>query len=230
MILLGIDTCGSVGTVALARATPGQPLERLGAAELSGRSTAALLVPSIQQLLFDSGVPMGEIAGLVAVDGPGSFTGIRIGLSTAKALAEACSLPVFAISRLRVLTAADGASCAALDAGRGEFFFGCYAAAAQPGSKQGSPGDGIETQGEWLLTREQIASRLGQDLPRLVVCEPQVALAFPAALFTPAPTAFDAIQAALPEVLSDAPANVSELDGRYLRRSDLYSVAPSVAR
>jgi tRNA threonylcarbamoyladenosine biosynthesis protein TsaB len=215
LILLGVDTCGGAGTLAVARVGPG--LEVLGRAEVPGRSTAAMLVPAIEQLLLDSGV--GKVSGLVVVDGPGSFTGIRIGLSTVKGLAEAWGVPVYAVSRLQVLAEAHGAKCAAcsaLDAGRGEFYFGCYV--------------GNEAGREWLLTQEELELRLAAGLSCLV-CEPRVAAAFPAATVVGAPGAAEALEVALPAVLAGRLTDIAGLDGRYLRRSDLYRQAqPLIGR
>ena len=218
MILLGLDTCGSSGTVALARVTAGSTLDLLGQAELPGRSTAAMLVPSVEGLLRDAGLVLSAVTGLVVVDGPGSFTGIRIGLSTAKALSEACLLPLFAISRLRVLAVAHGAACAVLDAGRGEFFLGCY------GEREPS-GEPLDAGEEGLLTESELASRLAGDPDwgkSLVACEPTVLTVLPESRIVAAPLAAEALQAALPAVLAGDAADVAALDGRYLRRSDLY--------
>ncbi len=200
-VVLGLDTCGGVGTVAVARVGAG--VEILGRAELAGRSTAAELAPAIGELLSGIGRP----DGLVVVDGPGSFTGIRIGLSTVKGLAEAWGVPVYAVSRLRVLAEANGAGCAALDAGRGEFYYGCYR-----GSELGA----------WLLSGEELSLRVAGESD-CVVCEAKAA--FPGARMVGAPGAAEAIEVALPDVLAGRGVEIAGLDGRYLRRSDLYREA-----
>ena len=62
------------------------------------------------------------LTAIVAVNGPGSFTGVRVGLSAVKGLAEGNRTPVVAVSRLEVLAATSGVPCAALDAHRHEIF------------------------------------------------------------------------------------------------------------
>ena len=87
-LLLGVDTCGPSGSIALARVTD-EGLTVVGEAQLAGGEYAASLVLAIADLLDGAGVSVGDLAGVVAVAGPGSFTGIRIGLAAVKAIAEA---------------------------------------------------------------------------------------------------------------------------------------------
>ncbi len=214
MILLGMDTCASIGTLALARVGPAGGLESLGSAELPGRSAGAELVPALQEMLGQAGVELGAVSGLVVVDGPGSFTGIRIGLSTAKALAEARAIPLYAISRLRVLAATNRARRAALDAGRGEFYLGDL----------GVPDDLGDTQpcapGEWLCTQQELAGLAASGAGELVACEAKVLEACGHARLVPAPTAADALRCASADLLAGCRTEVGSLDGRYLRRAD----------
>src|SRR5215471_1894313 len=123
MRLLLIDTCGSEGTVALAEA------ERVVASEtLPGRSASERLVPVVRGMMSAAGWRLGELAAIVVVHGPGSFTGVRVGLSAAKGLSEAGGVGLIAVSRLALLAAAAGDVagdvCALLDAGRGGFYRG----------------------------------------------------------------------------------------------------------
>ncbi len=209
MILLSLDTCGMTGTLALARVVDGAP-ELLAEAELAGRTTAAMLTPTLDTMLREAGLALSSLTGIVVVDGPGSFTGIRIGLSAAKGLAEALAIPVFAVSRLRVLAAGSGSRWALLDAGRGEFY-----SIDEVGS-------------ESLLTLEEVQERVTAGA-HPAACEAKVATLVPAAGLCPAPTAQDAVRLLLPEILAgQSPADIALLDGRYLRRSDLYRVAASL--
>src|ERR1039457_1827073 len=124
-LLLGIDTCGPSGWGALGRldiSVPGGVVEILGQIELAGRSYSATLVAAVGELLKRGGVTLREVGGIVAVSGPGSFTGVRVGLSAVKGLAEATRIPVVAVSRLEVLAAKAGVESAALDAHRHEVF------------------------------------------------------------------------------------------------------------
>ena len=82
MLLLAIDTCGPSGSVALGRLA-GDAVEILGQIELEGRSYSATLVAAVGDLLAGSGIGLRNLAAIVAVNGPGSFTGVRVGLSAA---------------------------------------------------------------------------------------------------------------------------------------------------
>ena len=92
ILLLGIDTCGPSGSVALGRWAAGA-VEILGQIELEGRSYSATLVAAVDEVLSRHGVGLRELGAIVAVSGPGSFTGVRVGLSAVKGLAEAARAP-----------------------------------------------------------------------------------------------------------------------------------------
>ncbi len=121
-MLLGIDTCGSTGTIALAR-REGEQITVLGTAELEGKTYSAMLVPRLRELLDTHQVSLPQIEAMIVVNGPGSFTGVRVGVSAVKGLAEVFATPVIAVSRLQVLAQKAQTQYAALDAGRGEFYF-----------------------------------------------------------------------------------------------------------
>ncbi len=120
-LLLAIDTCGPTGSVALGR-IPGRDLEILGQTELAGRTYSATLVSAVADLLHSAGLELRNLDGIVVVNGPGSFTGVRVGVSAAKGLAQGAEIPVVAISRLEVLSRKSGVPSAALDAHRGEVY------------------------------------------------------------------------------------------------------------
>src|SRR5450631_4042923 len=114
-LLLAIDTCGPTGSVALGRLA-GRDLEILGQTELEGRSYSSTLVAAVSGLLTGAGVGLRDLRGIVVVNGPGSFTGVRVGLSAVKGLAEGAQVPVVAVSRLEVLSRKAGVLCSALAA------------------------------------------------------------------------------------------------------------------
>lgn len=209
-LLLGIDTCGPAGSVALARASTGA-LEILGARELEGRSYSALLTTALASLVAEAGVTLASLAGIVVVNGPGSFTGVRVGLSTAKGLAEGLRLPVVAVSRLAVLAFVAGAGSAALDAHRNEIFLRLEMPGAAPAER--------------LAGAEELAL-LAPGAERAAVCDAGaarlLASAWPAAelVQVAAPTAADALRFAAKRILSGEAEELALLDGHYLRRSD----------
>jgi tRNA threonylcarbamoyladenosine biosynthesis protein TsaB len=105
MITLAIDTAGREGSVALAEAGHGR-FAVLGLAPLAGGTYSAQLIPTIAGLLEAAGVAKGAVDLLAVNSGPGSFTGLRVGLSTVKGLAESLHKPIVAISGLEALAIA----------------------------------------------------------------------------------------------------------------------------
>lgn len=96
----------------------------------SKRSHGEMLVPMIQAVLAEAEMSIADI-GLVAVDcGPGRYTGLRVGIATAAALAYARSLPVVAVSSTELLAFGARKFCGnivpVIDARRGEAFFAIY--------------------------------------------------------------------------------------------------------
>jgi len=131
MLLLVTDTSGKNGVVALARADydPGKEVVVIATAPLAGGAFSAQLVPQISALLEQNNLNKSDIDAFVVVSGPGSFTGIRVGLAAIKALAEILAKPIVSVSLLEVLAAASnhtGKVFAALDAGRAEIYAGLF--------------------------------------------------------------------------------------------------------
>jgi tRNA threonylcarbamoyladenosine biosynthesis protein TsaB len=207
MKILLIDTCGETGSVALANTEPVGT--KLVSAELPGRSASERLVATVRQLLAKARMQLCDLQAIAVVNGPGSFTGVRVGVSAAKGLSEALGIPVMAISRLAVLAETSGGVqvLTALDAGRGEFYCGVY--------------DGQGGGREALLSRAAVQATVG-DQGRLVVCEPQVAdaLAELSPVIVRQPTAEGALPIVLRMVAADQFEDVMTLDANYLRRTD----------
>jgi tRNA threonylcarbamoyladenosine biosynthesis protein TsaB len=132
--LLATDTSGRNGSIALARATPGQSdVEIVEVAPLAGGAFSAQLVPQIAALLEKNAYRTADLGAFAAASGPGSFTGLRVGLAAVKALAEALQKPIAAISLLEAIAwssttrvASHRRILAALDAGRGDVYVGDY--------------------------------------------------------------------------------------------------------
>jgi tRNA threonylcarbamoyladenosine biosynthesis protein TsaB len=130
MIILAIDTSGKNGSLALAQVTPGQrELKVLEVVPLAGGTFSAELVPQISHLLQKHGFGKRDLAGFAVASGPGSFTGLRVGLAAVKALSEILHQPVASVSLLEaVARSAKGSDrvLAVLDAGRGEMYVGDF--------------------------------------------------------------------------------------------------------
>ncbi len=144
MLLLVTDTSGKNGTVALARAgepglhgtdvTDREAEQVIEVVPLAGGMFSAQLVPQIAALLTRHGFSKTDIDALIVVSGPGSFTGLRVGLAAIKALAEILKKPIVPVSLLEVVATAartHGRVVAVLDGGRGEVFFGDYEIAGE---------------------------------------------------------------------------------------------------
>jgi tRNA threonylcarbamoyladenosine biosynthesis protein TsaB len=128
MLLLSIDTSGRNGSVALVRAE-GSSLETLALLPLEGRMYSAQLIPAIDEALKQTHLSKRDIDAFVVASGPGSFTGLRVGLSTVKALSEVLHKPIAAVSVLEVAARSaqqTGHVIVALDAGRKQVFVGDY--------------------------------------------------------------------------------------------------------
>jgi tRNA threonylcarbamoyladenosine biosynthesis protein TsaB len=130
MVILATDTSGRDGSLALARVADGRSeIEILEVVSLAGGTFSAQLVPQIAVLLETYGFRKSDLVGFVVASGPGSFTGLRVGLAAIKALAEVLGRPIAAVSRLEAVARSGGGHSrvmAALDAGRGEVYAGDY--------------------------------------------------------------------------------------------------------
>src|SRR3984893_9456552 len=128
MLILGVDTSGKNGSVALVRLEQGTP-RTLEIVSLEGGTFSAQLVPQISELLGRHGLTKRDIDAFAVASGPGSFTGLRVGLAAIKALAEVLQKPIAAVSLLEAVSRAaekKGEVVAALDAGRGEIYVAEY--------------------------------------------------------------------------------------------------------
>ena len=137
MNLLAIDTSSDASVLGLAVGDdvlegqfPPQGNGK-GQGKSKGPAHSRLLLPALEALLADAGLKLADLHGLVLGKGPGSFTGIRIGVALAQGLAYGLHLPVAPVSslacRAQRLGAADGACIAvALKARLSEIYYGVY--------------------------------------------------------------------------------------------------------
>ena len=130
MLLLVVDTSGRNGSLALAAyAEKTNACDMVECVPLTGGTFSAELVPRMAALLWKHGFDLKKVDGFAVVSGPGSFTGLRIGLAAIKALGEVTSKPIAAVSLLEALAVTSGVEgrvWTAIDAGRAESYVGSY--------------------------------------------------------------------------------------------------------
>ena len=124
MLILGVDTSGKDGSIALVQFEQGNA-RTLEVVPLEGGTFSAQLVPQISDALNRHRLSKLDIDGFAVVSGPGSFTGLRVGLAAIKALAEVLQKPIAAVLLLEAVVRASGLQgdvVASLDASRGEVY------------------------------------------------------------------------------------------------------------
>lgn len=131
-LFLCLDTATPTARVAV--------LDGAGGVRFSAEATAerhsSHVLPLCAEALRAVGVTPAELAGIACGGGPGSFTGLRVGLSTVKGLALPTGAPLYVVSSLQalaadILAASDGVTAVpCLDAGKGEVYVGGYVADA----------------------------------------------------------------------------------------------------
>jgi tRNA threonylcarbamoyladenosine biosynthesis protein TsaB len=221
MILLATDTSGKNGSIALARVSDATPdkasrasVEILEVMPLAGGTFSAQLIPQIAALLSKHGFTKQDIGGFAVASGPGSFTGLRVGLAAIKALAEILHKPIAAVSLLEAVARSaksSGRVLAALDAGRGEIYVGDYEIANK-----------ARMHSECLVTRDAFLTEAGASL----VVTPDAALAqFARAaglkVEEVAPPAGDAMaRLGWEKIRAGETIPPDELEANYIRRSD----------
>ncbi len=125
MLLLGLDTATPAVTVALHDG--GQPLAQL--VTVDAHRHAELLTPAIAKVIADAGVSRTELTAVAVGVGPGPYTGLRVGVVTAKVLAAALGIPVYGVCSLDVIAAdvaGEAVFAVATDARRREVYWARY--------------------------------------------------------------------------------------------------------
>ena len=206
MLVLALDTATPTLVVGLARRSADGGVEVLAERGVaSGNRHAELLTPSIRAVLADAGRSVRDLDAVVTGLGPGPYTGLRVGVVTAAALADARGLPVVGVCSLDAV--GDGARTVVTDARRKEVYWAEYAA---DGSRVSGPA--VDRPGELTLSGPVVgdaafAERLGVEV-------------------TPAEVRTAGLLRAAGPQLAD-PASAGPLVPLYLRRPD---AVPPAAR
>jgi tRNA threonylcarbamoyladenosine biosynthesis protein TsaB len=219
MLLLAIDTSGKQGSIALARAgeptASGGDFEVIEIAPQLGGTFSAQLIPQIAELLSSNGFMKTAIGAFSVVSGPGSFTGLRIGLAAVKALAEVLGKPIAAVSLLEVCVVASGARgkvMSALDAGRTEVYVGEYEIPANAGQV---PRESILSRTEFLAQ----AKGWSVVTPDSVIAEAARAAGLTVSVLDPI-SAADVARLGWRKIQSGQTVGPEQLEANYIRRTD----------
>jgi tRNA threonylcarbamoyladenosine biosynthesis protein TsaB len=218
MLILAVDTSGKHGSIALARCET-DALQILELVRLEGGTFSAQLVPQIAELLSRHNLSKSDIDAFAVASGPGSFTGLRVGLAAIKALAEVLHKPIAAVSLLEVIAfdlhpAGSGNRVFALDAGRSEAYVGEYEFVAE------LP---ICTS-ESLLPFDELAERASQSpvyTPDENVITALASRGAGSQVFrVPRPDAVSVARLGHPKILAGQTVSPEQLDASYIRRAD----------
>lgn len=221
MLILGIDTA----TPAVGCAIGGHEGVLACFTAARGRRHAETLVPAIDHLRRSVGIELDEL-GAIAVDvGPGLFTGLRVGVATAKAMASALRVPVVGVSSLDLVAFpvrfTPRLIASVVDARRGEVFFAFYRQVPGGLQRVTDPrvGSTDELTAELLATRDEClavgdgAVRYAADLHELTTVE-----VADAGLQYPSPASL--VQLAHARALREEFVNPWDVEPVYLRKAD----------
>ena len=199
MLVLALDTATPTLVAGVGRWSGRQGVEVLAERAVpSGNRHAELLTPAIRNVLADAGLRMGDLEAVVTGLGPGPFTGLRVGVVTAAALADARGLPVVGVCSLDAI--GSGARTVVTDARRREIYWAAYGT------------DGARTEGPAVVRPEEFGR------PGPFVGDPAFADRLGAQVTPADVTTAGLLRAAAPQ-LAD-PSSADPLVPLYLRRPD----------
>lgn len=174
--LLALDTSNAVAALAVGTASGAMLGTTPDPAQRHGRN----LIPAIHDLLESAGVTPRALGGIAVVLGPGSYTGLRVGVTAAKVLAYALEVPLAGLDGLDVLArnAPEDALHVAVigDAQRGEVYAADFNRAASGGALVRTAPTRVQTQAEWVSGLMPGTFVLGPGLDRLATPLPETVL------------------------------------------------------
>jgi len=187
----------------------------LGLSAIEGGTYSARLMPCIADLLQQAGLSKTQLDGIVVVDGPGSFTGLRVGLSTVKGLCEVLQKPLAVVSMLEALALTYGRDgdtvISVLDAGRGEVYVGEYEVR----------GGRAELREQSIVKLDEFVKQLPQLKNRVFSPFSKISAQGKAMVTQTEPLQADAVgRIGLKKLLAGNTVDPATLDANYIRRSD----------
>ena len=222
MIVVGIETSTPQVSVAI-----GNEREILGRIQVAGRTRQESVTPALEQLLRWTGIALDQVAGFAVGIGPGLFTGLRVGVETAKTLAQATGSMILGFTSLDTLAYpvrfTDRTILAVIDARRGEVFSATY---------RPVPGGVMRERGYAVSTPDRVAAELaasrrdvlavgdGAILYRDVLQDLHGARLEVASAASAHPDAASLIELAVPRFLREEHDRLYDVVPLYLRKSD----------
>ena len=203
-MILALDTTGQYGSIALAHS--GETLDEVELHAPDG--FAHVLYEHLERILRRNSVNLADVECFAAASGPGSFTGVRVGLACIKGLAEAMGKPAVGVSNLRAIASFGAAQlrAAVMDARRGDVYGAVYDASGG------------------LVQREMVAKLPAwlETLPRgdVEILSPGLECAGTVIKKTPRSIAAAVARLALASLARGDAGDPAGLDANYVRRSD----------
>jgi tRNA threonylcarbamoyladenosine biosynthesis protein TsaB len=233
MLILATDTSGKQGSIALVRCEA-DTTSTLEIVPLQGGTFSAQLIPQIAELLSKHGLSKADLDAFAVATGPGSFTGLRVGLAAIKALGEILRKPITTVSLLEVIAAQAKSSAAeqnrivlaVLDAGRQEVFVGEYKFARHMPS----------CVAEDLLRLDQLAGRVSKLSSPVCTPDDSVEQVLSAGgqnsnlIRVPRPDAVSVASLGWKKFCAGQRVSPEELDATYIRRADAEIKKPTHTR
>ncbi len=221
MIVVGIDTSTPQTSVAI-----GTELEVLASVSIAGKARQESVTPALKQLLVWSGLDLDRVGGIAVGVGPGLFTGLRVGVATAKTLAQVLGIPIVGITSLDALAFTvrytSRRIAAVIDGRRGEVFAAVY---------RSVPGGIVRESGYLVLKPDHLVAEL-QAVPDDVLCVGNGAILYRRELeelgsrvefASPAvahPDAAALVELAAPRFLREEHDRLFDVVPMYIRKSD----------
>ena len=208
MRILALDTTSEYGSLAIR--WEGQTRAEMGLHSPDG--FAHVIFGAMEELLARAGLRLADIDCFAAASGPGSFTGVRVGLAAVKGLAEAMGKSAVGVSNLQALACSGlaGLRAVVIDARRGQVYAAVYDAGLEPVAPET-----VEEFGRWLGSLEQ---REYEFIAELKLRAGLTGTRFESMPFVEAPRSLAAAVAYCAE--KSAAGDTAALDANYVRRSD----------
>ncbi len=217
MLVLGVDTATAAVTAVLATVDDDRVEVTAREVSIDGRAHGERLAPAVETVLRRCGHSPGDLSAVVSGVGPGPFTGLRVGMVTATAMAQALDIPVYGVCSLDAIGAAAGPGrvLVATDARRREVYRAFYL----DGVRHGEVAVELPSRVAEELAAEPVDRALGDGAARYVD-----ALGVPVAEEPRYPDAEALIGLAADRIRRGAPGE--QLEPLYLRRPDVTMPGP----